>query len=388
MSHSGVNPFMATIKHILDAQGSKNPHTGEPLTEAMLLGISGGLGAGYILWEFQKHASAIIVMGFGYRWNYPVEVMTQLCQRLNLVTTFTETAGKKQAEDHFQAALATGKPFIAWVDKAHMPYLQLPEELKGYGWHVVTVLGENAQGVQVADLSDPIYTVPKAIFVSARAQIPSDKNRLLQLTPNGSIDLVAGIKAGIADCIHHLSQPSESFSLPVLKKWAKLMTHPKDKKSWLNVFKERIGLYTTLRSVYEGIMLDSGGSLRQMYADFLVQSEAILKHPALNEAAVGYKQAAEAWCELANVALPDAVPAFKETKHLLQERYRLTAANDMTGLAPVMARLREMETTYNGAGFPLDDTGITELFSAIEHGLNAVYDAEVAALVTLKAAQL
>ncbi len=388
MSYSGINPFTATIQQVLTAQGVHNPATNTPFSEAMLLGIGGGLGAGYILWEFKAHDSANIVMGFGYRWNYPVEVMTQLCQRLNVTTTFTETAGKKQAEEHLQAALKTGKPFIAWVDKAHMPHLHLPEELKGYGIHVVTVLSENEQGVQIADLSDHVYTVPKEIFVSARAQIPSDKNRLLQLTPNGNIDLVAAIKAGIADCIDHLSKPSESFSLPVLTKWAKLMTHPKDKKSWLIVFKERKGLYRTLRSVYEGIMLDSGGSLRPVYADFLAQAEPILAQPALKTASSAYHQVAGLWRDLANAALPDDVPAFKETKQLMQERYRLTAANDMAGLALVMAKLREMEKTYNGAGFPLDDAGTTQLFESLQHGLNTVYDGEVAALATLKAAQV
>lgn len=386
MTYSGINPFTATVLHAITAQGVKNPLTDAPFNEPLLLGISGGLGMGYILWEFKAHDSAKIVMGFSYRWNYVVEVMTQLCQRLNLETSFSETSGKKQAEENLEKALATGKPFIAWVDKAHMPHLQLPGELKGYGIHVVTVFGANDEGIQVADLSENLYTIPRDIFASARAQIPSDKNRLLQLTPKGSIDVPAAIKAGIADCVNHLSQPSESFSLPVLKKWAKLMTHPKDKKSWLNVFKERKGLYTTLRSLYEGILLDSGGNLRDLYASFLVQAEIILNCTALNGAAVGYNQAAGLWREFAEAVLPDDVPVFKETKHLMRERYRLTAANDMAGLAPVMAKLREMEKTYHGAGFPLDDTATTQLFESIQHWLNTLYDAEVAALESLRTA--
>ena len=35
--------------------GPARPHTGQPLSEAMVLGAGGGLGAGYILWEFKAH---------------------------------------------------------------------------------------------------------------------------------------------------------------------------------------------------------------------------------------------------------------------------------------------------------------------------------------------
>ena len=40
------------------------PRTGQPLSEAMVLGAGGGLGAGYILWEFKAHDSRSLVLGF------------------------------------------------------------------------------------------------------------------------------------------------------------------------------------------------------------------------------------------------------------------------------------------------------------------------------------
>jgi hypothetical protein len=57
----GINPITAPLRNVLAVQGLD-------LSEAMLLGISGGLGAGYILWEFNSRA--IIVLGFRNRWNY------------------------------------------------------------------------------------------------------------------------------------------------------------------------------------------------------------------------------------------------------------------------------------------------------------------------------
>src|SRR5687768_14292705 len=100
--YTGIHPETATLKQVLALQGVKNPHTGEPFTEAMLLGIGGGLGAGYILWEFKAHESANIVMGFRSRWNYVAEFMQKVPHRLGAETVLQE-ASRKKAADNLQA---------------------------------------------------------------------------------------------------------------------------------------------------------------------------------------------------------------------------------------------------------------------------------------------
>ena len=37
----------------------------------MVLGVGGGLGAGYILWEFEAHHTPTLVLGFRNQWQYP-----------------------------------------------------------------------------------------------------------------------------------------------------------------------------------------------------------------------------------------------------------------------------------------------------------------------------
>ncbi len=53
----GIHPETASVKNILAYHGVIAPHTGKPFSEPMLLGIGGGLGASYLLWEFEKHGS-------------------------------------------------------------------------------------------------------------------------------------------------------------------------------------------------------------------------------------------------------------------------------------------------------------------------------------------
>src|SRR5262245_32625283 len=67
----GLHPETASLANVLANQGVTSGLTGEPLTEAAIFGIGGGLGAGYILWEFQRHDAPVLTLGFGNRWQYP-----------------------------------------------------------------------------------------------------------------------------------------------------------------------------------------------------------------------------------------------------------------------------------------------------------------------------
>jgi hypothetical protein len=372
----GIHPNTASIRNVLAAQGLN-------LSEAMLLGIGGGLGAGYVLWEFKAHESAIIVLGFRNRWNYQTERLTILCERLDAKHTVQEAGGAKAAAANLQAALDAGRPFIAWVDKAHLPHQFLPEALKGYASHIVGVHEQKGDDILVDDLGEKLFAVPVDIFAAGRARIGSDKNRLLLVEAPGKVDLKKAIVMGIQDHIQHLGGDSDSFNLPVYKKWARMLTDTRNKKGWPVVFKKRVGLYATLRSVYEGIVLDGtdGAGLRSMYADFLDEAAPIVNKPALKEVARHYRNVAELWKAFAESALPDK--PFKETRNLLNKRYRLLKRHELNELRKVSIQLDQMMNEMNHA-FPLDNPAITTLFTAMQARLDAVYQAEVAALEALK----
>jgi len=164
-----------------------------------------------------------------------------------------------------------------------------------------------------------------------------------------------------------------------------MMVHPMNKKSWQVVFKKRAGLYTTLRSVYEGITLDNteGAGLRDMYADFLTEADAIIDAD-LSDAIQAYRVCADAWRDFANTALSDDVPAFAEAKQLMNSRYDNFAQQNLEALADNIQTMDALEPKYNLDNFPLDDARVTALFEAMSDKLNVIYDAEQSALATLK----
>lgn len=378
----GKHAETAALANALHAQGM-------PLSEAMLFGIGGGLGAGYILWEFKEHHAKVLVLGWQNRWQYPVQFYENLCKRINVTPVFHETGSQKAAAQQLEDSLAAGQPAIAWVDRAQMPYLQLPKSLEGHLGHFITIYGIENGTVLVDDLAAKPFRVPAEKMASARGRIGSYKNRLLLATPNGEPDLPAAIAAGLQDEVDHLSQKSDSFSLPTIQKWGKMMTHHKNAKGWPVVFADRRGLYGALKSAYEGVELISpgGGGMRSLYADFLDEAAGIV-NPGLCAVATQYRGLAAQWSAFADSALPDSIEPLRETKALLRQRHDILITQGGDGLEkmqPLTERLGSLHAEYNRS-FPMSDAEIDRLFSALGEQLLDLYQVEVAALTTLKEA--
>lgn len=388
----GRHPETAALTNVLAAQGVRAPHTGQPYTEAMLLGVGGGLGAGYILWEFKSHQVAILVMGFRTNWQYPQKFMELAATRLGVASSFFETGGRVTAAEQLQSALGQGTPPIAWVDLGHMPYLQLPELIKGHLGHLVVVAGQDADGaVWVDDRAARPFRMSAGELADARGRIGSYKHRLMLLAPGKTApDLKSAVEAGLRDCVANLSARSNSFSLPTLRKWSRLMTDTKNPKGWPVVFKSRKGLYWALKSLFEEVELagSEGGGLRKLYAEFLEEAAALLQRPRLSEAAVAYRALAGQWTALAEAALPDAVPPFAETKRLLRQKQALLMGQGEAGVMPAQpmtAAIADLGRETSRA-FPLDAAAVSELFADLGERLAGLYTAENAALDILKQA--
>jgi hypothetical protein len=257
--------------------------------------------------------------------------------------------------------------------------------------HFVTVFGQEDGNYLLDDRSQKPLTVNSESLSQARARIGSYKNRLLLLQSNGSdFDLPAAIMTGLEDCVDYLSQSSQTFALPVYKKWAKMMTDSKNKKGWPVVFKEKVGLYSTLRSLHEGVKLfgTAGGGLRTVYADFLEEAKEILNRSALGEAAGQYRQVAGLWRSFADAVLPDEIAPLQETKALLAQKYSLFLAQGTEAdaeLRRLNQQLQDMEMELNGR-FPISDEAMHALFADMQSHLEQIYAAEKEALTTLSGA--
>lgn len=389
----GIHPETAAFTNILASKGITAPHTGQPYSEPMVLGISGGLGAGYILWEFNAHRTMtnvkVLVLAFKNRWQYPAKYFQVLADRLGLTISIPETGSEKAAWKSLNGALAANNPVVAWVDGATMPYLQVPAVMQGHTGHFIGICGTDGDAYLIDDLAAQPFTVDAETLESARGRIGSFKNRLVIVEgQSADVGLEDAITQGIEDCITHLSSDSESFSLPAFRKWARLINDGKNAKGWHKVFADRRGLFSTLVSWFELIQISGQPcGLRSMYADFLREASPIINKPRLLDAAAAYDALGNQWHALAEEALPDAYPLFTETKRLLRERDAITkqggeAWRESVGITEKL-RANRKEGNLN---LPMSDAQIAEFFASMQGRLSDIYAAEVAALDALRVA--
>jgi Butirosin biosynthesis protein H, N-terminal/Domain of unknown function (DUF4872) len=388
----GVHPETATIAGVLANRGLVAPHTGEPLSEAMVLGVGGGLGAGYILWEFKEHARRQLVLAFRNSWQYPARWAEKTCRRLRVPAAVHETGAARKAEAGLCAAVGEGVPAIAWVDQQVIGYRQLPTSLAGHGGYPLTVYGldEQAGIALVDDRNRARLTVPLDTLAAARARIPSYKQRLLVLdTPAAELDLDGlrdAVREGLAEQVEHLSQPSDSFSLPAFRKWARLLTDRRNAKAWPRVFADRGGLFDACVSIYENVepVGPGGGNLRGLYAEFLDEAAGLLGNDGLRRAAAAYRDLAVRWHALAEAALPAGREPFAEVRRRTDELARLVARGDAGRheAATVAGRLWAARDRWRSE-FPAGDADADTLLAELAAAVTAIHEAETDALATV-----
>ena len=378
----GVHPDTAAVANVLAHHDVVAGHTGEPLSEAMVLGIGGGLGAGYILWEFKAHESATVVIGFRNRWQYPDRWIRALLERLAVPAAHHETAGARTAARRLDAALAAGRPALATIDRGTAGYWHLPQEAEGRGGCPVVVYAEQQGRVHVDDRTLAPLTVDRATFDAARARVPSYKHRLCVIEPDRTelpADLLrAAVRAGLADAAEHLASPSNSFGLPAWRKWSRMLTATQGAKAWPRVFAGGRGLAGALLSTYEWIQPvgHDGGHLRGLYADFLDEAAALLEQPGLAEAATHWRAAADGWQALADTALP-AEP-FGRLRELMSEVHATVVEEGDAGDRTTAAAAGELQTLRSALDeAPTVETA--ELLAAMAAHLEDIHEREVEA---------
>lgn len=399
----GLHPESATLANVLANQGVVSGLTGEPLTEAAILGIGGGLGAGYILWEFQAehrgkiHRGPVLVVAFRNQWQYPwIPGWTgKTLDRLGIEPDVHETGGGVKARLALDGRLDAGELVIAWVDLQSVGIWARPIDLAGHEGLVVVVVGRDADGSYLVDDRGrtPLRVTP-AVMAAARARIGSYKHRILGLrTTPGPIPaerLRAAMREGLEDQVDHLRSTSDSFSLPAWRKWGRLMTDERNAKGWPRVFAQGRGLFGALSAIHESVdgqVAPSGGHLRDLFASSLDEAAAALDNARLADAARVWRGVADRWEELADAAVPPDLGGATEAVEAAEALHEAVMAGE-SGRSRADAAAETMWAVRDryADDFPLPPDRIAEILEDLGDRLGAIYEAEVDALeVTARA---
>lgn len=378
----GAHAETALIANSLHALGLQIE--GTELSEALILGIGGGLGAGMQMITGQDSITRSVQIGWRALWYDNVTWYKCVLTRLGVTFTVFE-GGKLIAAQGLSGALRSGRPVIAWMDRAHLPYRYEAEALDGCLRHVIGVVSTNQALVVVDDLGRAPFQINAEHFIIAHERILAHRQRLLTVDgiAERTLDLAALIRLGIRDCVEGLQAESERYALPAFIKWARWLRSQSHPNGWPKLFAGRAGLFSALTSVYENTERFStgGGGLRRLYAAFLEEAARLLGSTHLKAASKAYHRAAELWTAFAHAALPQAIEPLKRARFQIDRKYDLLAAGS-SAHEPGLTLLHMLEE--HNPYLDISDSEFDDLLTGMIDALIAAHRAETEALDLLR----
>jgi hypothetical protein len=372
----------AAIRNALAYAGVIAPHTQQPFSEALLLGVSGGIVVGYFSFAYEgvePHVALLTRNTFD-----PLET---ILTRLAIPRDIHQTTNPTRGVQNLIAALEHGDAPLVWADVCSLPYnvSMSPEEM----WIMMplVVYGyDQASGMAcVADRAHVGLSITTDVLEKARGRVKKDKHQVWVLSAPDMSRLVPAVQKGIFDCIklyteHPPKGAKHNFGFAALQHWANLLVKPKEKNSWARVFPRGDKLYAGLRTTFENIEIfgKRGTAERATYAQFLDEAASLLEKPALTQVAALFREAGALWTEFGKAVLPDSVPVLKEARELLlaqRETFIETGSTHMDDLTAMQQRLKAIraEMTHD---FPLSEAEVQDHRAHLRAHVLAIHDAE------------
>jgi len=382
---SGRHAETGTVHNALAYQGVTTPHTGKPLSEALLMGISGGAAFGYFTFEYKGYPPHIALLT-----RNTFDPLETLFERLALPREVLQTTSADKGQRNLLDVLESGRPAIVWADVFSLPHNLLPHDDSNWGMRPVLVYGVEGETAYLADRAGaPIATSSDALMM-ARARVKKDKFRVVALDQPDLAHLPAAVSKGIWQCISlYTDAPPagkrESFGLAALEHWAKMLTNTRNKAGWTRYFPPGERLWMALAGnhtqtgaysqLYNG---PDNAAERGMYADFLDEAATLLDKPGLTEAAALFRASEREWSTLRTLLLPRDVPALAETADLLDKKRELfinhgSASNDER--REIKAQLAELQAQVSAA-WPMSDDEVTAFYARLAEQVTVIHAAE------------
>ena len=380
------------IHNYLAHAGVVAPHTKRPYSEALMLGVSGGIVMGYFTFAYKGYDSHVALLT-----RNTFSPFDTLLSRLGVERDVRHTNKPDKAVANLVDTLEDGAPAMVWADKWSMPYNAMANDEGMWGNYPLIVHGydEGTDEVCIADRAAVSLTVTTGELAAARARIKKDKFRLMTMDMPDPDGLPAAVASGIWDCIKLFTEKpprgaARNFGFASYRNWIELLTRPKQRGSWEKEFPAGGKMYAGLTSAVGrmGMTGICGDAERGLYADFLDEAASILSKPALKDAGKLFRASSRAWRDLTGALAPDDVPMFKETRELMERRSVLFVEKGCDGL-PEIRRLDDRLIALRkeaGDRFPLDAGGVTTLRETIAEGIQRIHDIEAPAVEQLRAA--
>ena len=371
------------------------PHTQQPYSEALLMGISGGIVMGYFSFAYAGYDPHVAILT-----RNTFDPLDTLLTRLGVEQTLMQTTKPAQGVQNLVECLNEGVPPLVWADQYTLPYNALPDDAGMWQMAPLIVFGyaPEEDTVAIADRAAVPLTTTITDFQTARARVKKDKFKLLTLDMPDADKLPTAVSAGIWDCIKLFTEKPpkgsrNNFGLAAYQHWANLLTQPKKRLSWEKEFPAGGKMLAGLTSTFNMVALfgqngTAWDAERGTYATFLEEAATILNKRDLNEVAIHIRHSGQAWRTLAEMLLLDDIATFQATRLLMVQRHRAfieqgNAATDE--LHQIDAHLTELQQAVSD-DFPLSAQEVVDFRNQLAEQILTIRDLEATAVEMLQGA--
>ena len=385
-----------SVHNVLAYQGNEIPETGQPISEAMLMGISGGAAFGYFIFEYEGLDPYVSLLS-----RNTFDPLDTLLERLAIPQDLFHTTDPKKGVRNLIEVLEGGRPAMVWADVFGLPYNALSYEEQNWAMFPIVVHGYVDGEIHIADRSSQSLLITEAKLATARARVKKDKYRVLALGAPDLSKLPGAVQKGIWQCIALYTEAPpkggrDNFGFAAYEKWAKMLTNIRNKQSWERMLAPGSRLFAALAGLgyqpgafgwartFPSNQVDD----RNLYADFLDEAALILKRPGLKGAAEQFRTSSEAWLNLSEALLPDDVPLLREAKELLLLKRDLFVEHGGSARDEMLEAGTRLSEIYSlaAAEFPMSVQEVASIREGLaEHVMN-ISNIEQEAIELLQAA--
>ena len=379
----GLHPETAALARVLAHANIAGPHG--PATEALLLGLGGGIGAACFTFEYKGHdASFYVATRCEPQYAYGVDFITTAAERAGATCTIAESTTPAAGAQKLAAA---AKPAIVWLDIASLPWSRKLGGAADLGAmpHVIVVEQIDGDTAIVRDTPARPFAISLAELAAARKRLRAGKHRVLSVArgerpdwPAVYRDAIAACAAGLAGRTKIRGPMAKNFGLGGLRRWVSALANPKDAKAWTRVFppaSAASGLaWTRYWIEHAGT---GGGAFRPMYAEFLDGAAKVLGAPVLGPLAKDYRALGAAWSAFASSLLSP----FEPVRKAQDARFEAFTDGDLDAL-----RAAEARVTAAIKAAKIDAAALRAHYEQLGSELSAIVDAEEACAGRLAAA--
>jgi Butirosin biosynthesis protein H, N-terminal len=385
-----------TLHNAWALRGARAPHTGQPYSEALLLGVSGGITFGYFTFAYTGELPHLALLT-----RNTFDPFDTILERLAPAREVRQTADAATAERQLNAALEAGEAPVVWADVYSLPYYGLEPSSPRSVWMMrpMVVVGRSEGGYLLADGARQPWWVSAADLAKARGRVKRDRFRLMTLEPPKPEKLPAAVAAGLAQCSQLFTEAppkgaQDNFGFAAYDKWAAMLVDTKHRQSWPRLFPRGPALFQALGGSlrHPGLLgwvmtwTTAEDADRRLFADFLDEAALILNQPGLREAGGRLVAAADAWHTLALAALPEGVPLLAEARQLHLRRHALfveagqSAAEERAAVRERLEQIRKMMEME----FPMSEGEVTALRAKLSEIVLAISQIEREAVQRMK----